>query len=116
TYTPCYVRLLGLAIATLDQGRAGRIVGERGDAEIGQMLLLPRPARQSALGRRRVGRIVQPAVPVGRNARGFGLAVVHHPAFATPALDDALVVEVAIAVCVGADQFAAHLGEEPGAE
>jgi hypothetical protein len=30
--------------------------------------------------------------------------------------DEALVLKVAIALCVAADEFAAHLGEEPGAE
>jgi hypothetical protein len=59
---------------------------------------------------------MQPAVPLRRNARSFGDAVVHHPALAPHSGDDALVLEVAVALRIGADEFAAHLGEEPGAD
>jgi hypothetical protein len=55
-------------------------------------------------------------VPVGRNTRGFGDTVVHDPALAPPTGDDALVLEIAIALGVGADELAAHLSEEPGAD
>jgi hypothetical protein len=59
---------------------------------------------------------MQPAVPVGRHARGFGDTVVHHPALAPTTGDDALVLKVAIAFGIGADEFAAHFCEEPGAD
>jgi hypothetical protein len=59
---------------------------------------------------------MQPAMPFGWNARRFGDSVVHHPSLAPRAGDHALVLEVAVAFRIGADEFAAHLGEEPGAD
>src|SRR5204863_7422708 len=88
TWAPCLIRRLRL-VGTVDQGRARRPVGEIGAAEIAQMILLPRLARQAARGRRRVGRVMEPAVPVGRYARGFGFALIDHPALAPTARDDA---------------------------
>src|SRR5262249_13794075 len=90
--------------------------GKVGAAEVALVLLLPGIARQAALRRRFMDGVVQPAVPVGRHARGLGLAVVDHPALAPPAGDCALVLIVAIALIVAADQLAAHFGEQPSAQ
>src|SRR5476649_2550524 len=80
------------------------------------MIFLPVLARLATLRGDRIVRVMEPAVPVRRHARGFGFAVVHDPALAPAACDNALVLEVAIAFGVGTDEFAAHLGEEPRAE
>src|SRR5690349_8507715 len=91
-------------------------VGVIGTSEIGQMFFLPRLARRSAGGWRFGKRVMEPAMPFGRNAGGLGDAVVHHPALAPHSRDDALVLKVAVAFGIRADQFAAHLREEPSAD
>src|SRR4030095_10725018 len=111
---PRLIRRLGLLAD--GQRMARRALRLGGAGELGHRLLLPRLARRATGRRRRIGGVMQPAVPVGRNARGFGDTVVHHPALAAATGDDALVLEVAIAFGVGADELAAHLREEPGAD
>src|SRR5262245_51212046 len=95
---------------------AGRPVGMVGAGEVGHVLLLPRPARQVVGRRRYIGGVMQPAIPLRRHARGLGHTVVHHPTLATTAGDLTLVLVIAIAFGIGADQFAAHLGEQPRAD
>lgn len=95
---------------------AGRPVSMIGTGKVRQMLLLPRLARRITGRRDGIGRVVQPAMPFGRNARGFGNAVVDHPALAPQPWNGALVEVVTIALAIRADEFATHLGEEPGAD
>src|SRR5262249_58589582 len=66
--------------AALRQRRSDRAVGAGRAGEIGPVRLPPRPRRDLFLRRRRVDRVVQPAMPGRRHDRGFGGAVVDHPA------------------------------------
>ena len=68
-----------------------------GAGAVGFVILLPRLARHTACGRARIGRVMQPTVPIGRHARGFGDAVVDNPALAPAAGDHTLVLEVSVA-------------------
>src|SRR5215510_3022697 len=104
---PGLVRRLRL-IGAVDQRRAWRAVGEIGAAQIAQVVLLPSLTRQAARRRRSVRGVVQPSMPVGRHARGFGLALVNHPALAPAARAHPLVLIIAIALIVFADKLAAQ--------
>jgi hypothetical protein len=55
-------------------------------------------------------------MPVGRHARCLDFTLVDHPALAATTGGHALVLIVAIALLVGADEFAAQFGEQPSAE
>src|SRR5262245_32125918 len=77
------------------------------------MRLLPFARGVVLLRRRHIDHVLDPAVPFRRNARGFGIAVIDHPApFEAQRRVDrpALGAVVAVALIVGADQFA----EAPG--
>ena len=87
-----------------------------GSREIGKMFLLPWLARNAADGRRFGERVMQPTMPFGRNSRCLGDAVVHDPTLAPHSRDEAPVLKVAVSFRIRADEFAAHLREEPGAE
>src|SRR6478736_4212560 len=87
-----------------------------GPSEIGLVFLLPSLACRAAGRWHGIGRVVQPGIPFGRNARGFDDAVIYDPPLAPAAGDRALVLIVAMAFGIGTDQFAAHFGEEPRAE
>src|SRR5690242_20340109 len=66
---------------------------------------------------------MQPGVPLGRDFRGLGLALVHHPATLAAVVAAAatertrrLLPIVAVAELVGADQLALPFREKPRAE
>src|SRR5215218_2164207 len=77
---PRLVMRLGLVAAA--QRMARRTIGVVGARLVGFVILLPRLARQTAGRRGRVGRVMQPAMPIRRHARGFSHTVVNDPAFA----------------------------------
>src|SRR5215468_11838325 len=79
------------------------------------MRLLPLARGVVVLRRRHVDDVMDPAVPSRRDARGLGIAVIDHPAAleAERRIDFAAAgAVVAIALIVGADEFA----EPPGPE
>src|SRR5262249_9474449 len=83
--------------AALQEAAIGTI-GIRRAGEIGLMLLLPRLRLERRGGRRILEGVMQPAMPVGRDAARFDRAGIDHPAAAA-----LLRLVVAIAVLVGAD-------------
>src|ERR1700730_10151125 len=84
--SPSPARRPGLVVAgrlrpaALGQRRAGRAMGARRAGEIGPVRLPPRTRRDLVQRRRHVDGVVQPAMPRRRYGRGFGHAVVDHPA------------------------------------
>jgi hypothetical protein len=103
--------ILAVALRPLraSEDRAPRPVGGGGAGEVRLMGLLPFARLVGA--RRRVGPIVQPAVPAGRDGRGLDRTVVDDP----PTLAVALAV-VAVAGLVLADKLALAPGPQPGAQ
>src|SRR6185437_5643081 len=93
--------------------RAGRA------GHIGPVRFLPRMRLVGFLRGRSVDSVVDPAVPGGRDGRGFGVAIINHPAplEAKCRVDLAAAgAKIAIAEFVLADAFAIHPGPELGAE
>src|SRR5205085_11650514 len=94
---------------------AGGTIGLRGAGHVRNMRLFPFARRVFVLRRRDVDRVMDPAVPFRRDARGLGIAVIDHPAplETERRIDRATAgAVVAVALIVGADQFA----EPPGPE
>src|SRR5262245_2452216 len=99
----------GARAAPLRQGRTARPVGRRRAGQIGPVRLLPRVRAVLLGGRRYVDRVMQPAVPARRHARGLGVAVIDHPApLEAKRLVDLAAARavVVVAVFVLADEFA----------
>src|SRR5215469_694837 len=87
------------------------------------MRLLPRIKRFVGIGRQLVGRMVQPAMPHRRNARGVFVTPINHPtalAAVTPAAAleraAAALTIISVAEDVGADEFAFEPREESCAD
>ena len=93
------------------EDRALRLVGRRRAGEVRQVRFLPFARLVGIVGRRNIGAVVHPAVPGGRDARGFRLAVVDDPAAVA-----VLLPVIAVAELVAADEFARPPGPEAGAE
>src|SRR5215218_2791434 len=88
---PRLVMRLGLVAAA--QRMTRRAVGMVGARMVGLVILLPRLARQATGGRRCIGRVMQPAMPIRRHARSFSHTVINDPAFTPATGDHALVLE-----------------------
>src|SRR6185437_8489584 len=69
----------GRPLATA-QHRARRPVSGRRAGQVRHMLLLPRVFELVRILRRLIGRVMEPAVPLRRHARGFDFAGIDHPA------------------------------------
>src|SRR5712692_5747433 len=101
------------------QRRARGPVGVGRAGEIWPVRLLPLARRVVLLRGRHVDRVVQPAVPGRRHARGFGEAVIDHPAplEAQARIDLAATrAVVAVAEFVLADELAVEPGPQLRAE
>src|ERR1700730_18159252 len=104
------------------QDRARRMIGVRGAGHVRLVRLLPGIA--GTVGARHlVHRMVQPGMPFRRHFRCLWLAVVDDPALlaaepaaATPQGGGAAIAVIAVAVAVGADQFAPQPGQQTRAE
>lgn len=101
------------------QSRALRTICCGRTSEIGLMRQLPFLRHVVFLARGYVDRIMQPAVPAGRNGRGLGIAIIDHPA----ALDAdgriyfaATRAIIAIAVLIFTHEFAMKARGPQGAE
>src|SRR6185503_4901527 len=108
-----------LRAAALRQGRAGRALRARCAGQVRPVRLLPGPGLVRFLGRRRVHRMVHPAVPGRTDLRGFRLIVVDHPAAleAERRIDlAALGAVVAVAEFILADELAVKRGPHLRAE
>src|SRR6185437_27993 len=95
------------------EDRPGRAIGARGPGQVRLVRLFP--FIPLAIGRHRVGRVMQPGVPFRRNLGPLGLAPVDYPApLAAPAsspglqLSAALHPVIAVAIRIAADQLAAQ--------
>src|SRR5690606_10949133 len=73
--------------------------------QVRDMRLLPLARLVVFGGRRRIVPVMQPAVPAGRHSRGFGIAVVDHPA-ARIALIILAALVIDVSRLVGADLLA----------
>src|SRR5689334_18647530 len=96
---------------------ARRPVGPGRSGQVGQMLLLPRPARRAARRRRFLDDVMQPGMPLRRHLGSLGLALVEHPALLAGAGETAstlLVAVVFVAERIAADLVAAQPCVEPG--
>ena len=103
------------------QDRAARVIGIGRAGHVRLVRLFPRIAR--ARPRHLVDHMVQPGVPFRRHLRALGLALVDDPAplAAEPAAAEPLrlvasLAVIAVAVVVGADQFAAQPCQQPCSE
>ena len=108
---PGLVVTAGLGPPALGEDAARRAIGLSGAGEIRPMRLLPLAARALLLGRGLVQRVMQPAVPAGRDLRGFRQVLIDDPpARHAEGADAALLHIIDVAELVLADAAAVPPG------